>query len=111
LESVLSEMGKEDLELERLRNELIGSVPELSRGVISEMVRPMRLYAAALATRLGREPDDPDLLMFAGAAIGGMVIGGGLDEARETPAAGDLMKDALSRFERLESMLTLPVER
>ena len=53
--------------------QLIRTVPELRRGMIAEMVRPMRLLAEGIGRRTGREVDD-DILMFAGAAVGALLL-------------------------------------
>lgn len=107
--SVMGDIADEDMELELLRNELIRNVPELRRGLISEMVRPMRLFAAALAQRLGRPADDPDLLIFAGAAVGAMIISASpADDTLATSSdAGGQLSVVLDRLDRLEGMLTL----
>jgi AcrR family transcriptional regulator len=110
LASTMREMGEEELALERLRNELIQSVPELRRGMISELVRPMRLLAEALAQRLGRPADDPDLQMFAGAAVGGMIITAS-DDPEPSFGPGEpteLLSQVLTRLDRLDRMLRLP---
>jgi AcrR family transcriptional regulator len=73
MQQVTKSMSPEDLELELERNQLIATVPELQRGMIEEMLRPMRLLAAALAERLGADPDDPFCTAYAGALIGGLV--------------------------------------
>ena len=96
-------MSAEELQLEQLRNDLIRTIPELRRGMISEMLRPMRLLAEALGRRLGRPADDPDLTMFAGAAIGALLNSG----AGDTGAIG--IFDEISELTtRLERMLVLP---
>ncbi len=98
-----SEMSAEELALEKLRNELIRTVPELRRGMVSEMMRPMRLLAEALGRRLDRPADDPDLVMFAGAMIGGLIVTG-----VEEGSAEGIFGDVVERTNRLERMLTLP---
>ncbi|WP_036563185.1 TetR family transcriptional regulator [Nocardioides halotolerans] len=102
----IAELPKEDFELEHLRNRLIRDVPELRRGMVAEMVRPMGLLAEAIGRRLGREVDD-DIRMFAGAAIGGMVLvmpehGHDLGD----PEA--LVDELVARTRRLDRILTLP---
>jgi AcrR family transcriptional regulator len=72
IQQITESMSPEELELEVKRNQLIATVPELQRGMIEEMLRPMRLVAAALAERLGADPDDPFCTAYAGALIGGL---------------------------------------
>jgi AcrR family transcriptional regulator len=103
------EMPAEDLALERLRNNLIRTVPELRRGMIAEMVRPMQLLAEAIARRTGREVDD-DIRMFAGAAVGALLLVTP-DALSEEPVLNDtyaMIQDVAVRMERLRRLLTLP---
>jgi AcrR family transcriptional regulator len=81
MQQLTESMSPDDLELELRRNQLIATVPELQRGMIEEMLRPMRLLAAALAERLGREPEDPFCTAYAGALIGALVAISGDHEA------------------------------
>jgi AcrR family transcriptional regulator len=106
--SLVTEMSTEEMELETLRNELIRTVPELRRGMISEMIRPMRLLAEALGRRLGRPGDDPDLLMFAGAAVGGLLMTSEREGPPGSTVGEELVGQLVERTERLERMLTLP---
>jgi AcrR family transcriptional regulator len=103
------ERPAEDFALENLRNNLIRTVPELRRGMIAEMVRPMRLLADGIARRTGREVDD-DIRMFAGAAIGALLLV--TPEAlSEEPVVDDpdaLVEEIAARMERLRRLLTLP---
>ena len=73
VETGIAALPEEDFQLEHLRNRLIREVPELRRGMLAEMMRPMELLAQAIGQRLGREVDD-DIRMFAGAAIGGLAL-------------------------------------
>jgi len=100
----------EDLELETLRNQLIRTIPELRRGMIAEMTRPIGLLAAALELRLGRRPGDPDVRMFAAAAVGALLTIADLETA-DIPLVPDV--EEISRLldeaiDRLERMLVLP---
>jgi AcrR family transcriptional regulator len=103
------EMPAEDFALENLRNNLIRTVPELRRGMIAEMVRPMRLLADGIARRTGREVDD-DIRMFAGAAIGALLLvtPEALSEEPVVDDPGTLVEEIAARMERLRRLLTLP---
>jgi len=103
------EMPAEDFELETVRNNLIRTVPELRRGMIAEMVRPMRLLADAIGRRTGREVDD-DIRMFAGAAIGALLLvtPGALTEDAVIDNPHGLIEDIADRMERLRRLLILP---
>jgi AcrR family transcriptional regulator len=67
---VFRDMSDEHLQLEMVRNALIRSVPELRRGMLMEITRPRDLLAEAVARRLGRPLDDPDLRLYAAAVMG-----------------------------------------
>jgi len=103
------EMSPEDFALENLRNNLIRTVPELRRGMIAEMVRPMQLLAEGIARRTGRELDD-DVRMFAGAAVGALLLV--TPEAHsEEPVVDDqraMIEGIATRMEGLRRLLTLP---
>lgn len=101
-------LPEEDLALETLRNRLIRTIPELRRGMIAEMTRPIGLLAEALEQRLGLEPGDPDARMFAAAAVGALLT---VSEGEDTPTYTDV--DAMTHrldeaIARLETMLVMP---
>jgi AcrR family transcriptional regulator len=103
------EMPAEDLALERVRNNLIRTVPELRRGMIAEMVRPMQLLADAIGRRTGREVDD-DVRMFAGAAIGALLLVTP-EAVGDQPLVDDphaIIGEIAVRMERLRRLLVLP---
>jgi len=103
------DLPAEDLALEHLRNNLIRTVPELRRGMIAEMVRPMRLLADAIGRRTGREVDD-DIRMFAGAVVGALLLvtPEALSEEPVVANSHGLIEDIAVRMERLRRLLTLP---
>jgi AcrR family transcriptional regulator len=99
----------EDLALETLRNKLIRTIPELRRGMIAEMTRPIGLLAQALEQRLGRGPDDPDVRMFAAAAVGALLTIADHEHDDISPYDVDAMTRRLDdAIARLETMLVLP---
>ena len=106
----MTTLPAEDLELETLRNQLIRTIPELRRGMIAEMTRPIGLLAEALEQRLGRDRGDPDIRMFAAAAIGALLTVAE-PEGEETPTFTDVeaithrIDDAIGR---LTTMLVMP---
>ncbi len=96
-----SGLSGEELELEITRNELIQSVPELRRGQLAEMTRPMGLLAEAVAVRLGRPRDDPDVILYAGAILGALMsvmAGAAADDPR---AAISGLHEAIARLDRV----------
>jgi AcrR family transcriptional regulator len=70
---VFRDLSNTQLQLEMVRNDLIRSVPELRRGMLTEITRPRDLLAEAVAIRLGRPVDDPDLRLYAAAVMGVMM--------------------------------------
>jgi len=82
---VFRDMSDEHLQLEMVRNQLIRSVPELRRGMLMEIIRPRDLLAEAVARRLGRPLDDPDLRLYA-AAVMGVFLNLAMESSGEDPA-------------------------
>jgi AcrR family transcriptional regulator len=101
------DMSDEHLQLEMVRNDLIRSVPELRRGMLMELTRPRDLLAEAVAVRLGRPVDDPDLRMWA-AAVMGVMMTLALEEHSGDPGA------SLSRLgvliDHIDRVVHLPEE-
>jgi len=103
----IAALPEEDFELEHLRNRLIRDVPELRRGMMAEMMRPMELLAEAIGRRLDREVDD-DVRMFAGAAIGALALLAPHYEDALDQDPHALIGEIVERTKRLERILTLP---
>lgn len=102
-------LSDEKLQLELTRNRLIQNVPELRRGQLAEVSRPLGLMAKAVATRVGRSADDPDVRLYAGAIVGAMLS---VTSAITSPP--DDLASAIGRLqgvvERLDRVVTLPPE-
>ena len=60
----------EELELQRVRERLMRSVPELEAAMLGEFARSVREVAELVAERSGRPADDDQVLALAGAVIG-----------------------------------------
>lgn len=117
VEQAFGSMSDEDLRLEFMRNQLIHTVPELRRGMLAELTRPMDLLADAVAIRVGRRPDDPDVRLYAGALVGGVMsitAASALQEAVGSEAAYDLadlravMTGLTDTFAALDRIVQLP---
>jgi AcrR family transcriptional regulator len=67
---VVAQMTAEELEEERERNRLILEIPELHATMLDEWSRGIRMIAELVAGRSGRDADDPQVRLFAGALIG-----------------------------------------
>ncbi|HEU4997732.1 MAG TPA: TetR family transcriptional regulator [Lapillicoccus sp.] len=102
---VFRDLTDEQLQLEMVRNDLIRSVPELRRGMVIELTRPRDLLAEAIARRLGRPLDDPDLRLYA-AAIMGVLMTLALDEPSGNPEASIGRLGAL--IDRIDRVVHLP---
>jgi AcrR family transcriptional regulator len=70
MRAVFAELPAEELEVQRERDRLIRSVPELRAGMLDEFARNLDLLAELVAERVGRRPDDPAVRTLAGAVIG-----------------------------------------
>lgn len=60
----------EELEIQRERERLLRSEPELRAAMLDELTRTLREIAELIAERAGRAPDDDAVLALAGAVIG-----------------------------------------
>jgi AcrR family transcriptional regulator len=70
LYDVLGGLDPDALRLEQTRWQLVSSVPELKSSLMSRFESDSRMFAAAVAERAGRRPDDFEVLAFTGALIG-----------------------------------------
>jgi AcrR family transcriptional regulator len=70
MSAVLGELPPSELDLERERGRLIFAVPELRARFMDQFAATIAMLAEALATRIGREPEDFAVRNFAGAVIG-----------------------------------------
>jgi AcrR family transcriptional regulator len=60
----------EELELQRIRERLMRTVPDLQAAMLREFARSVREVATLVAERSGRSADDDEVLALAGAVIG-----------------------------------------
>lgn len=72
-EIAIETMSDDEWEFERTRQRLVFSIPELKAAQFDEYYRTIRMLTEALARRLGRDADDFELRVFAGALTGGMM--------------------------------------
>jgi len=73
--AVFGALTPQDISRELERQAILYSVPELRLAVMTALYRSMDMIAGAVASRLGRSPDDFEVKVFAG-AVAGAVIGG-----------------------------------
>jgi AcrR family transcriptional regulator len=70
MRQVFADLPAEDLEVQRQRDRLIRSVPELRAAMLDEFARSLDLLAELVAERVGRRADEPAVRTLAGAVIG-----------------------------------------
>lgn len=89
-DEVFGSLTEEELDFEKERQHLIYSVPELRGALTRELVRNIDLVATMTAERTGRDPDDFEIRVFAGAMIGAFIGGVGAFVAVGDPVAVDM---------------------
>ncbi len=94
-EETFATMSEDQWEVERTRQRLIFSIPEIKAAHYDEYYRTIRMIAGALSQRLGRDPEDFEIRVFAGALTGAMM--GVVDRA---PLSVDDMYRALDFIEK-----------
>jgi AcrR family transcriptional regulator len=70
MRQVFAGMSPEELAVQRERDALIRSVPELRARMLDEFARNLEQIAELVAERVGRRADDPAVRTLAGAVIG-----------------------------------------
>jgi AcrR family transcriptional regulator len=104
MRSVFAELSDDQLALERERQTLIVSVPELRAGALDGLAQTVQLLAQVVAERVGRRPDELAVRALAGAVIG--VALAAMLAAAEDPA-GDLFTLLDAAMAQLEEGLPL----
>jgi AcrR family transcriptional regulator len=99
LKAVFADLPEEVRERDRERHELMRRVPELRVAVLDEYTRSLRVLAALVAERLGRDENDLRVRVFAGAVVG--VALATLGDATQQPPCdvGDLLDEAMGLLE------------
>ena len=104
MRATFADMPPEALARERARMRLVKAVPELRAAAMDDYTRSMRLLAELLAERIGRDPDEFPVQVFAGAVVGVALAAMQSDLEQST----DNFTTVLDRgFELLESGLPL----
>lgn len=75
LKDVFRDLSSEDWELERHRQHLIASVPELRAGVLLRLSESVGVFAEQVAKRVGRDPADFEVRNFASVVLGTALTG------------------------------------
>ncbi|HEV8650646.1 MAG TPA: TetR family transcriptional regulator [Actinomycetes bacterium] len=70
MQAVFAELPPEEVGVQRERDALIRSVPELRARMVDEFARNLQLIAEVVAERVGRAADEPAVRTLAGAVIG-----------------------------------------
>jgi AcrR family transcriptional regulator len=76
-QTVMANMSEEQREFEDTRQQLIFSIPELKVAVYDEYLRTVAVIAEAVSRRIGRDPNNFEVRVFAGAATGAMMAASG----------------------------------
>lgn len=93
LHEVLESLASEAQTLEETRMRLVAEVPELRAALAHQLEADSRMFAEAVAKRVGRDADDFEVMIFVGAFLGGMI-------AAFVAAAGDPAASLLEKLDR-----------
>jgi AcrR family transcriptional regulator len=94
----LAEMSPADLQRVRESTRLMMTIPEIRARAMDEMARTVEMITAALARRLGRDPDD-----FATRNLTGAMLGVVMTATQPWEGFGDT--DVTDMFERIDAAL------
>jgi type VI protein secretion system component VasF len=83
VKDVFRNLSREDWELERQRQVLIASVPELRAAVLLRLSESVELFAEQVGKRVGRSSTDFEVRNFAGVVLGTALSG--FTEALDKP--------------------------
>ncbi|HEU4399071.1 MAG TPA: TetR family transcriptional regulator [Actinomycetota bacterium] len=99
MQAVFAGLPTEELALERERQKLVLSVPELRAGALDGLAGTIQMIAEIVAERVGRRADELAVRSFAGAVIG--VLLAALFAAAEDPTADifELLDAGLAHLE------------
>jgi AcrR family transcriptional regulator len=73
VEETFTTLSEDQSEVERTRQRLIFTTPEIKAATYDEYYRTIRMITEALSQRLGRDRDDFELRVFAGALTGAIM--------------------------------------
>jgi AcrR family transcriptional regulator len=99
LRAVFAELPAEELALQRERDRLIRSVPELRARMLDEFARNLDLLAEVVAERVGRRADELAVRTLAGAVIGVGIAAWYTAADQPLPDAMALMDASLAQLE------------
>jgi AcrR family transcriptional regulator len=89
VQEAFATMSEAQWEVERTRQRLMFSIPEIKAAHYDEYYRTIRTFAEAMSRRLGRDRDDFELRAFAGAITGAIM---GLADQGGPPATEDVFR-------------------
>ena len=72
-QAAMASMSDDQQEFENTRQRLMFSIPELKAAMYDEYYRTITTFAEAVGRRIGRDPSDFELRVFAGALAGAMM--------------------------------------
>jgi AcrR family transcriptional regulator len=70
VKDLFASLPPEEIELSKVRHDLVRDTPELRGAMLADLTRTIRLIAAEVALRLGRDPTEFAIRNLAGALIG-----------------------------------------
>lgn len=106
ISDVYERISTEETEREQARHVLIFSVPELQSRLIERFGETMSVFTEAVAERVGRDRDDPRVLVFSGAVLGAMLAGVyGHSDTVATQPPSMLNKDMMKRIHEALGLL------
>lgn len=103
MHDVLEGLGGDALSLELTRMRLVADVPELRAASVQQVEATIPMFAHAVATRTGRDPDDPVVVLWLGAVMGAVLAAFFAAVSREA----DLIESIDGAFTFLEAGLPL----
>lgn len=103
MHDVLVSLSGEEWSLEMTRMRLVAEVPELRAASVQQVETTIPMFAHAVATRTGRDPDDPVVVFWLGAVIGSVLAAFFAAVSRDA----DLIESIDDAFTFLEAGLPL----
>jgi AcrR family transcriptional regulator len=99
IRTVFTNMSQENVQRAQERHVLVETVPELRIAVLDDYTRSLRLLARMVAERLGRDENDIQVRVFAGAMVGVALATLEMGSQQPLSDVGDLLDQGLALLE------------